>query len=77
MAPCCAAALPALVFIALILKEPDLGTALVCAASDGADAVSGGRAGEVLRYRRGLRLRRCCITCCSVWPGGARACWRF
>ena len=42
------AALPPLVFIALILKEPDLGTALVCAAVTCADAVPGGGAVEVL-----------------------------
>ena len=45
------AALPPLVFIALILKEPDLGTALVCAGVTRVDAVSRGSAGEVLLHR--------------------------
>ena len=50
------AVLPPLVYIALILKEPDLGTAMVCAGRTDADAVSRRHADEVDRDRdrRGL-----------------------
>ena len=49
------AALPSLVFIVLILKEPDLGTALVCAAVTGADVLPGRRGNEILRLCRARR----------------------
>jgi cell division protein FtsW len=63
------AVLPPLVFIALILKEPDLGTALVCAAVMMLMLYLAGDADEVdwRGWRR--RLRRCCITCCFMWRG--------
>ena len=50
------AVIPPLLFIALILKEPDLGTGLVCAGGDDVDAVPGGVAGGV--DRDGSRWRR-------------------
>ena len=64
-----------LVFTALILKEPDLGTALVCMAVTMRDAVSGGRAGAVLRDCGRYWLRRCLYlhaVSCGV-PAGAHA----
>jgi hypothetical protein len=61
------------VFIALILKEPDLGTALVCA---GVTALMLYLAGAQLKYFfiGAARPRRCCTTCCSMCvPAGAHA----
>ena len=55
------AALPSLIFIALIVKEPDLGTALVCA---GVTALMLYLAGMNMKYLcwRGARRLRPCFT---------------
>ena len=72
------AVMPPLVFIALILKEPDLGTALVCAAVTGADAVSGRDADEVTwRWPRRGRGAGAVLRCCFMWRSAGRGCWRF
>ena len=66
----CGRLLPPLVFIALILKEPDLGTALVCA---GVTALMLYLAGAQLKYFASGRRwpRRCFTTCCSTCRSGA------
>ena len=71
------AAAPSLVFIALILKEPDLGHGAGVRGGDGADAVPGRGAVAVLCDCGGVRVVRCCITCCFMWRSGGRGWLRF
>ena len=67
------AALPPLVFIALILKQPDLGTALVCAGVTALMLYLAGAQVALLLHRR--RTRRWCalLHAASTWPLAARA----
>ena len=68
------AALPSLLFVLLIVKEPDLGTALVCAAVT-----------VLMFYLAGVELKylgyavaapfRCSTSFSSACPGGEPACW--
>ena len=57
------AALPSLLFIVLIVKQPDLGTALVCAAVTALMLYLAGMKVKYLAMAWPRRLR-CWLTCC-------------
>ena len=71
------AAMMPVVFIVLIVSQPDLGTALVLAGVTAHDAGAGGHGVEVPGRRR--RPRRCprWPRCCFWFRGAASACWSF